>query len=99
MHFDFNIYLHHVECIILVQIIAIRSNDMPVHYLHLHKANKFWKYWFKWWTNISELDISNFDHHEECVLFGFPDENKIFNVINFCILIAKYYIYSKINQQ
>ncbi len=52
-----------------------------------------WKYWFKWWTNINELDISNFDHLEVCVLFGFPGENKIFKVINFCILIAKYYIY------
>ncbi len=28
------------------------------------------------------------------MLFGFPGENKIFKVINFCILIAKYYIYS-----
>ncbi len=37
--------------------------------------------------------------YEECVLFGFPGENKIFKVINFCVLIAKYYIYSKINQQ
>ncbi len=27
------------------------------------------------------------------MLFGFPGENKIFKVINFCILIAKYYIY------
>ncbi len=41
------------------------------------KANKFGKYCFKWWTNISELDISNFVHLEECVLFGFPGENKI----------------------
>ncbi len=49
--------------------------------------------WFKWWTNISELDISNFDHLEECVLFGFRGENNIFKVIYFCILIAKYYIY------
>ncbi len=57
------------------------------------KANTFGKYWLKWWTNISELDISNFDPLEECVLFGFPSENKIFKVINFCILIAKYYIY------
>ncbi len=46
-----------------------------------------------WWTNISELDISNFDHLEECVLIGFPGENKIFKVIKFCILMAKYYIY------
>ncbi len=27
------------------------------------------------------------------MLFGFPGENKIYKVINFCILIAKYYIY------
>ncbi len=43
-------------------------------------------------TNISELDISNFDDLEEYVLFGFPGGNKIFKVIHFCILIAKYYI-------
>ncbi len=43
--------------------------------------------------SLSELDMSNFDHIQECVLFGFPGENKIFKVINFCILIAKYYIY------
>ncbi len=28
------------------------------------KTNTIWKYLFKWWTNISELDISNFDHLE-----------------------------------
>ncbi len=27
------------------------------------------------------------------MLFGLPGESKIFKVINFCILIAKYYIY------
>ncbi len=47
----------------------------------------------KWRTNIRKLYISNFDHLEECVLFGFPGENKIFKVIKFCILIPKYYIY------
>ncbi len=69
------------------------EDDIQHFLLKCDKANKFWKYWFKWWTNISELDISNFDHLEECMLFGFPGENKIFKVINFCILIAKYYIY------
>ncbi len=34
-----------------------------------------------------ELDISNFDHFEEFVLFGFPGDSKIFNVITFGVLI------------
>ncbi len=38
----------------------------------------------------SEVDNSNFDLLEECVLFGFPSENKIFKVINFCKVL---YIY------
>ncbi len=69
------------------------EDDIQYFLLTCDKANKLWKYWFKWWKNISELNISNFDHLKECVLFGFPGENKIYNVINFCILTAKYYMY------
>ncbi len=43
----------------------------------------FWKYWFKLWTHISESYISDFAHFEGCVLFSFPVENKLFNVMNF----------------
>ncbi len=39
------------------------------------------------------LTVGGKKQKKECVLFSFPGENKIFNVINFCILIAKYYIY------
>ncbi len=30
---------------------------------------------------------------EECILFGFQIEGDIFNVLNYCILIAKFHIY------
>ncbi len=65
------------------------EDDIQHFLLKCDKANTFRKYWFKWWTYISVLDISNFDHLEECVLFGFPDENKIFKFINLCIRIKK----------
>ncbi len=51
------------------------EDDIQHFLLKCDKANKYLKYWFKWWTNISELDISNFGYLEECVLFGFPGEN------------------------
>ncbi len=32
---------------------------------------------------------------EECIIFGFHLRGEIFEVLTFCILIAKYYIYNK----
>ncbi len=50
----------------------------------------YYKYWFKCWK-MKENYIFQTDHLEECVLFGFTEENKISNVISLCNLITKYY--------
>ncbi len=44
-------------------------------------------HWLYWYVHL-EWHIDHTD-----VLFGFSGENKIFNVINFCIFIVNYYIY------
>ncbi len=37
--------------------ISTAENDIKHFLLTCDKVNKFWKYWFKWWKNISKLYI------------------------------------------
>ncbi len=43
--------------------------------------------------NLSGIVIRNSQVIEECILFGFPSNSDVMQVLNFCILYAKYYIY------
>ncbi len=46
--------------------------------------------------NIHVLEIAaEYDFLEECIIFGFHLRGQIFEVLNVCILIAKYYIHNK----
>ncbi len=48
---------------------------------------------FNWWENLSGIVVRNSQVIEECILFGFPSNNDVMQVLNVCILYAKYYIY------
>ncbi len=54
---------------------------------------EFWCYWFNWWENLSDKDIRDSQVIDECILIGFPLNNDVMHVFNFCTLYAKYYIY------
>ncbi len=43
--------------------------------------------------NIGDIDISHNDITAECTLSGYSGNDEISLVINYCVLIAKYYIY------
>ncbi len=57
------------------------------------KVAEFLYYWFNWCENLSGVDIRDIQVIEECILFGFPLNNDVMHLLNFCILYAKYYIY------
>ncbi len=45
------------------------------------------------------LEIAaDYDFLEECIIFGFHLMGEIFEVLNFCILIAKYYIHNTFHE-
>ncbi len=45
---------------------------------------------------MGDLEIAaDYDFLEECIIFGFHLRAEIFEVLNICILIAKYYIHNK----
>lgn len=56
-------------------------------------AYNFWEHWFNWWQNTSDLDIKNHEHTEECILFGYPGHSDLIAVLNYCVIVAKYFIY------
>ena len=59
----------------------------------------FWIHLINWWNkNISKENIvllidKNRDDLEECIIFGFPEDHKIVNILNLIILYAKNYIF------
>ncbi len=68
-------------------------NDLPHYFIRCPKVAEFWCYWFNWWENLSVIDIRDCQVIEKCILFGFPLNNGVMHVLNFCTLYAKYYIY------
>jgi hypothetical protein len=63
-------------------------------FIYCNKVRYFWKYLLNWWNQKSDMHIDIYRQDlEECILFGFPSIDIIFNVLNLCILNAKQYIY------
>ncbi len=50
----------------------------------------FWTSFYKWWNNIFEFNIGRNDIFEECTLFGYPGEEDIIHILNYCVLLAQY---------
>jgi hypothetical protein len=59
-------------------------------------AHNFWNTFFTWWNGLGDIKIqTEYECLDKCILFGFPPRGEIFEVLNFCILNAKYYIHNK----
>ena len=71
--------------------------DTIQHFLYECNCLKlFWESFFRWWNRISPVKLENIvDMNElrECILFGFPGDEDIIVALNYCTLIAKYFIY------
>ncbi len=60
------------------------------------KVYNLWNIFFQWWNRMGDLEIaSDSDFLEESIIFGFHLRRDIFELLNLCILIAKYYIHNK----
>ncbi len=68
-------------------------DDIPHFLLLCPNVKAFWKSWAKWWFSVTKTEIRHVDHLQENILFGFVGSNGIIDVLNYCILYAKYYIY------
>ena len=68
-------------------------DDLLHFFLYCQRVHTFWVSLFKWWNRTSKISIQDESEIIECILFGFPVESDIFNVLNFIVLYAKYYIY------
>lgn len=89
-----NKWLHNIKIKLCSTCEFCECDDNIQHFLlFCTKTKEFWNHWFNWWENTSSIDISNCDHTAECILFGYPGQNDIITVLNYCILIAKYFIY------
>ena len=63
-------------------------------FLFCPKIASFWKHFFNWWNSLGDIEITpDYDNLEESILFGFQAEGGSFKVLNYCVLMAKYYIY------
>ncbi len=69
-------------------------DDIPHFFLYCPKVKMFWDLILNWLENVSNLELKNSPILEECLIFGFPESNKIVKekiyVINFCIIYIKY---------
>ena len=71
-------------------------DDIKHFFLFCPKVQSFWNSFFLWWNNLGDIIIPpEYECLEECMIFGFQPRGEIFEVLNFCILVAKYYIHTK----
>ncbi len=69
-------------------------DDLKHFFLYCEKSHQFWNSFFNWWNTLGDITISpDYESLEECIVFGFQSKGEIFDVINYCILLGKYYIY------
>jgi exonuclease III len=78
-----------------VQCNYCEKEDNILHFLlQCERVNKFWFQLLKWWNNLNLIKI---DHYSvdltECLLFGFPIRDVLFEMLNLICLNAKWYIY------
>jgi len=73
------------------------SDDISHFFIKCPKVKQFWHLLLNWLENVCNLQLQNIPILEECILFGYPycspDTHEKTDVINFCIIYAKYYIY------
>ncbi len=69
------------------------EDNLQHFFLFCNKAKEFWSIWFNWWKYVTGIDLSNCDVLTECILFGYPGTDDMIDVLNYCTLHAKYYIY------
>ena len=64
------------------------------------KIKPFWVSLFNWWKNFSGISVNTEgSDFSEYILFGFNINNKEFDILNFVVLQAKYYIYLNKNSE
>ena len=69
------------------------KDDILHYFLYCDKIHTFWVSLLRWWNRISDTIINDESELAECILFGFPGNNDITNVLNYIIVQAKYHIY------
>ncbi len=70
------------------------TDDIQHFFIYCENIKVFWKCFINWWNRIDLVDLNSFSEDiEECIIFGFPYVHDIIKELNYCILIAKYYIY------
>ncbi len=69
-------------------------DDLQHFFLHCNKIEQFWESFINWWNRINTITLEHdFEELDECILFGFPGKGDIVIVVNYCVLVAKFYIY------
>ncbi len=62
---------------------CMNVDDFPHFFIRCLKVKEFWLHWFNWWEHISGIVIRNSQVIEECILFGFPSNSDVMQVLNF----------------
>ncbi len=58
-------------------------DDLPYFFIRYLKVKVFWLHWFYWLNNLCSIVIRNSQVIEECILFGFPSNRDVMQVLKF----------------
>ena len=100
-----NRWLYNIK-ILDSDICIICNNNEPETIQHFfllcNKVNHFWVSFNNWWVRLTGkilIKMAEPNNLQQCLLLGFPDQSEITEVLNYCVIHAKYFIYNrKINK-
>ncbi len=80
--------------------IKIKSNNICTYcnsidsishfYIECKANNKFWNGWAKWWHSLTGVNIRDYTHIHESILFGFPEDIDDVIAINYLFYIQNF---------
>ncbi len=70
------------------------EDDIKHFFILCENTYMFWEQWHNWWKGCTNMDLSYSTDLFECILLGYKGDEDIILVLNFCTLLAKYYIYT-----
>ena len=72
---------------------CLNEDDVCHFFLHCPRTNGFWKHFINWWNRCNDLEIKGGDGN--LFMLGYPSYEPVYVVLNYCILQAKHYIYTR----
>jgi len=66
-------------------------DDVNHYFVMCHPVDRYWESFVTWWNSLKYSKLNQLA--EDNIILGFPFETNEDIIFNYCLIVAKYYIY------